>query len=336
VKLAVPVPVPVGVEVLVGLGVGGGVPLLEREVLPVLDDEAPLVREAVGEALTVELAESVGEGVREPVPLPLLVSVPEGVAVGVMEAAVLLERGTLGVLLAGAPAVRDAVGDADWVELPESVVEGVAWGVARGVAEGESVEVVEEPVGGGVRATAADEAVALLLGLQVPLADKAAVPEGLRVGDVEVEGVGEEDTVGGGCEGVALEEAPGEDEVVGVRVPEDVGMGVTAEEAVLLPVPEAEREPLAEGVGVSVGEREGVRELLPVLLPLRDTDPLLLALAPAVRVVLGVVVRVLLAVPVPLPLPLPLPLRVGVALGVGVTLTVSVALGEGVALGRAL
>jgi len=47
----------------------------------VFEGEAPLVREAVGEALVVELAESVGEGVAEAVPVPLEVGDMVGVPV---------------------------------------------------------------------------------------------------------------------------------------------------------------------------------------------------------------------------------------------------------------
>jgi hypothetical protein len=69
VRLAVPEPLDVGVPVAVELGVGGGVPELDRELLPVLEGEAPLVSEAVGEALVVELEESVEEGVGAAVPV---------------------------------------------------------------------------------------------------------------------------------------------------------------------------------------------------------------------------------------------------------------------------
>ena len=48
---------PVGVGVGVGLGVPAGLALLLRELLALLLGEAPAVREAVGEALTVLLLE---------------------------------------------------------------------------------------------------------------------------------------------------------------------------------------------------------------------------------------------------------------------------------------
>jgi peptide/nickel transport system permease protein len=54
----------------VEVGVTGGVPLEDREVLPVFEALAPLVNEAVGEADSVELALTVVLGV----PLPVLVA----------------------------------------------------------------------------------------------------------------------------------------------------------------------------------------------------------------------------------------------------------------------
>jgi hypothetical protein len=91
----VPVPLPVQVPVGVPVGVGGGVPLLDREVLPVEEAEAPADSEAVGVAVTVELAESVEVGVSEAVPVPL------GVGEGVAEALVPGERVAEGLALPG-------------------------------------------------------------------------------------------------------------------------------------------------------------------------------------------------------------------------------------------
>ena len=48
-------------------------------MLPVLEGEAPLVSEAVGEMLVEELAESVEEGEGLAVPVPLEVEEPEDV-----------------------------------------------------------------------------------------------------------------------------------------------------------------------------------------------------------------------------------------------------------------
>ena len=94
-------------------------------MLPVLEGEAPLVREAVGEALVVELIESDVEGEGASVPVPLEVGVPVDVPEGVRDAVALLERDTLPVLLADAPGLSEAVGEAVTVLLAESVVEGV-------------------------------------------------------------------------------------------------------------------------------------------------------------------------------------------------------------------
>ena len=57
--------------------------LLESDTLAVLDGDAPIVREAVGDTVLVELPLTVLEGVKEevPVPLPVGVAVEEGVGV---------------------------------------------------------------------------------------------------------------------------------------------------------------------------------------------------------------------------------------------------------------
>jgi hypothetical protein len=125
VKEAVPVPEGVGLPVEVGLGVGEGVPLLDSDVLPLLEAEAPAVREAVGEADTVELLETVVLGVKEAVPVPEGVGLPVEVGLGVGGGVPLLDSDVLPLLEAEAPAVREAVGDADTVELLETVVLGV-------------------------------------------------------------------------------------------------------------------------------------------------------------------------------------------------------------------
>ncbi len=112
----------VGVPVGEGVGVAGGVALLEREALPVLEGEAPLVSEAVGETLMVELAESVALGVKGAVPVPL--GVGEGVPMGegVGGGVPLLDSELLPLLEGVAPIVSEAVGDADTQSrAPESV-----------------------------------------------------------------------------------------------------------------------------------------------------------------------------------------------------------------------
>ena len=106
-----------------------GVALLDKDVLPVFDGDAPAVSDAVGEALSVELAEMVEEGVGPAVPLLLPVGVPEEVAEGVDAGVMLPERDTLGEVEELAPLDSDAVGEEDSVLLSESVEEGVGAGV---------------------------------------------------------------------------------------------------------------------------------------------------------------------------------------------------------------
>jgi len=138
-----PVPVPEGVGVAVeeGEGVGGGVPELDCEILPVLEGEAPLVSDAVGEADTVELAERVLLGVGAAVPVPEGVGVPEVVPVGVAGGVAVLEKDMLGVLVADAPADKEAVDEAENALLPLSVEVGEAETVPlTGVEEVTAVE----------------------------------------------------------------------------------------------------------------------------------------------------------------------------------------------------
>ena len=126
---AVPVPETVGVGDRVALGVGCGVPLLDCELLPVMEGEAPTERDAVGEALTVLLAESVEEGVGAAVPVPDTVGVGDRVALGVGCGVPLLDCELLPVAEGEAPTEREAVGEALVVPLAESVEEGVGAGV---------------------------------------------------------------------------------------------------------------------------------------------------------------------------------------------------------------
>jgi len=110
VKDPVPVPLGVGEGVGVGVGVGGGVALLDRLVLPVLDWEAPEVKLAVGEADTVELLEAVVLGVREAVPVQEGVGLPVEVGEGVGGGVQLLDSELLPLLEGEAPLVSEAVG----------------------------------------------------------------------------------------------------------------------------------------------------------------------------------------------------------------------------------
>ena len=79
---AVPVPVLLELEVGVGEELTGGVPLLLNELLPVLEAEAPAVRDAVGEEDKVEEADTVLEGVTAAVSEPERVMLPVGVEEG--------------------------------------------------------------------------------------------------------------------------------------------------------------------------------------------------------------------------------------------------------------
>jgi len=78
VELLLPVPLPVGD----GEDVMGGVALPLSELLPLLEAEAPAVRDAVGEEDTVEEAETVLEGVTAAVSEPERVMLPVGVEEG--------------------------------------------------------------------------------------------------------------------------------------------------------------------------------------------------------------------------------------------------------------
>ena len=81
---------PVGVGVGVPLGVPDALLLPESERLGVAEPLAPGLRDAVGEALTVELPLRVDEAVPEAVPVPDAVGVPVGVWLDDVEAVVLL------------------------------------------------------------------------------------------------------------------------------------------------------------------------------------------------------------------------------------------------------
>ena len=96
-----------------------------KDALPLLDEEAPLVTEAVDDTDTVLLAVRVEVGVAAGVPLLVAVGeldgVPELVCVAVAE----LLRELEPVLEADAPDVKEAVGDTVTVPLPLTVLLGV-------------------------------------------------------------------------------------------------------------------------------------------------------------------------------------------------------------------
>ena len=129
----VEVGVAAGVPLLVAVGELDGVPELVcvavaellRELEPVLEADAPDVRDAVGDADAVLLLLTVVLAVALPVPLPVDVAVPEGVGDGVMELVGAAVMEIVPVLEADAPAVTEPVGLSDSVELPLSVEEGV-------------------------------------------------------------------------------------------------------------------------------------------------------------------------------------------------------------------
>ncbi len=106
VGVGVGVPDPVELPVVVPEDVNDAVALLDREVLPLVDGEAPVEIEAVGVAEGVVLVLSVLEEVTEAVPVPVLVSVPVGVGVGVGAAVTLPDQERLPVAEALAPGRR--------------------------------------------------------------------------------------------------------------------------------------------------------------------------------------------------------------------------------------
>jgi hypothetical protein len=117
----VPVDDPEGV----GVGVGTAVALLDSDVLPVFDCEAPALNDAVGEALSVLDADCVVLGVGAGVPVAEPVAEPVGEPVGVGAAEALPLWLTLGVFEGVTPADSDAVADCETLELAESVEVGV-------------------------------------------------------------------------------------------------------------------------------------------------------------------------------------------------------------------
>ena len=121
----------------------------------------------------MELADRVALEVMDPVPVPLLVAVPVGVPVGVGGGVPLLDSDVLAVFEGEAPAVREAVGVADSVELKDTVVLGEAGGVPVPVDVG-LPEGVPVGVGGGVR---------LLDSEVLPVLEAEAPEESEGVGD---------------------------------------------------------------------------------------------------------------------------------------------------------
>ena len=281
---AVPVPVPEPVGVGVGEGVRDGVPVLESELLPLLEGEAPAVREAVGDPETVLLEErevvDETESVPDAEPVPV---VGWGLGVGQsLGGDTLLEMG--GALAAPVLLLvpeTDTVGEPVAVLLSDTVPEAVPEAVSEAVPEAEAPIVAEE-VGVGV-----SEAVLLLVRVSLPVAVGDA--EGLSVALpdwlVEEEGVGvvvavvEADVVG-----VAVAEA----DVVGVAVTEAEVVGVAAAVPVPVPVPEAEAPIVTEEVGVGVSEEVLLLVRVPLPVAVGDAEPLAVPLSVWVQERVGV------------------------------------------------
>jgi hypothetical protein len=245
--VSVPDPVVVPVALLVGVCEGVADPL--REVEPVLLADAPVEREAVGEALSVLLAEVVEEGVGAAVAVPVPVSDGVCVPVPVWLDVPLPFSDTEPVMLAEAPEVRDAVGDADTVVDALTVEVGVGAAVPVTVPVGEPVEL---PVGDGD-----GEAAALKLVLPVLLPDDP----------VEREALGDALTV---LLAEVVEEGVEDD--VAVPVPEGEGVCVHVPVWLGVPLPLSDTEPVLladapwviEGVADAVPVRELVADGAPV------------------------------------------------------------------------
>jgi hypothetical protein len=343
---AVPVPVPEPVGVGVGEGVRDGVPVLESELLPLLEGEAPAVREAVDEPETVLLLDRVLVGEREAVPVPVPEPVGVGVGEGVRDGVPVLESELLPLLEGEAPAVREAVGDPETVLLEEREVVDetesvpdaepvpvVGWGLGVGQSLGGDTLL---EMGGALAAPVlllvpetdtVGEPVAVLLSDTVP----EAVPEAVSEAVPEAEAPIVTEEVGVGVSEavlllvrVSLPVAVGDAEGLSVALPdwlveeEGVGVVVAVVEADVVGVAVAE----ADVVGVAVTEAEvvGVAAAVPVPVPVPEAE------APIVteEVGVGVSEEVLLLVRVPLPVavgdaePLAVPLSVWVQERVGV------------------
>jgi hypothetical protein len=267
------------------------VPLLLKEMEPVLEADAPDVSEGVVDALVVLLPLSVDEGVMDAVPVPVFVGVEVGVPVGVREGVAVLLKDADPVLLADAPFVTDDVGVIVAVVEPLRVDEGVGGGVP-----------VPDPVGEEVGVP-----VLVTLGVPVPLSELEPVLEA----DTPAvrEGVGDALTVLLALmveEGVLV--AVPEPVLVGVTVgvPLPVGLAVTLPLKLALPLLDADAPDVSEGVddellvelplsvvvavtdavpvpvlvGVTVGDPVGVSD--DVVVALRLLLPVLLADTPAV------------------------------------------------------
>ena len=149
-----------------------------KDTLAVFEGLAPCEREAVGEKDTVELADSVVDGVNEAVPVPEPVGDDVDVGVGVDIEVTLPLNEILAVFEGLAPCVREAVGEKEIVELADSVVDGVN----DGVPVPELREDVAQAVDIGVTPL-------VIVGVGETVAERDTVVEGLDPREGVLEGV---------------------------------------------------------------------------------------------------------------------------------------------------
>ncbi len=327
--------VPLGVAV--PLEVGEAVPVPEGECvadtlglceeLGVLEGEAPLVSEEVGETLTVD------DPVSVEVVVGLGVGVTEEVGVGVGSAdtdpvpEVLGLEDTEGVMEGDAPTVKLGVWEALSVLLPLTVDDGVATGVTVpdkvgvpvldevGVPVAERLAVVEglpdtlalaptvrEAVGEVVRVVlllkveeGVREAVPVLLlvGVAVAVGEGVWVPVGLEDRELlpvfDAESPFEIEAVGDTVM-VLLPLGVVEEVMEGELVLLDVGVPLEVGERVMGGVEEGEKEALPEALGEDPWVREGVGEELSVLLPLKVEEGVIEAVPVPLHVEVAVAV----------------------------------------------
>jgi len=164
-----------GLAVAVPLGVCGALAVLLCEALPVMEADAPKVSGGVGEGERVELPLTVGLGVEAADGEPVGVGVPELVGVGEVLADSLALSELELVPEGDTPAVSEAVGDAEMVELALAVVLGVIDAVAV-------PDAVPETVGEGLEVPVP---VSLLLNELLPVREDEAPEVSEEVGEKE-------------------------------------------------------------------------------------------------------------------------------------------------------
>jgi hypothetical protein len=281
----------------------------ERGRLLLTEGEAPLLRDAVGLPVAVELQLSVEEGELEGVAVLLPVCVPLGVGDRLCVGDRLLLLLSLPVAEPLAPLVREEVGLPDRELLRLALLEGVACAVPLPVC-------VELPVPELLEVGVPELLGApLLLPVLEALAPGARLAAGLPLWLLLLEGVAEGVPLPEGVpealcvavpvqlpELLPVEEAlaPGLREAVGELLAEELRLCVPHAVAEAVPVPVTV--PLVEGVPLALW--------LGVMLLLQEVEPVLEALAPAVREAVALTDRLLLALWVVEPVLLPLPVAV--------------------------